>query len=248
LTPEEARTFIHDNCKDIEAEGFDYASGHGLFCLPEEMEVNMPKIYISPSSQSGNKGLPPYSNEAREMNQIADLLIPLLIKDGRYSVARNNPAMNVYQMAKDSNTFKADIHVAIHSNAGGGQGTEVFAYGPGTNSEKLAKCLYNQIAPLSPGADRGVKYNKGLVEVGDAVEATACLIELAFHDNAKDATWLAYNHEMIADRLYKGICDYFGYEYRATIVTPAVEAPVAPVVDNKAKAIALLEQAIALLK
>ena len=208
----------------------------------------MPKIYISPSSQSGNKGLPPFSNEAREMNQIADLLIPLLVKDGRYSVARNNPAMNVYQMAKDSNTFKADIHVAIHSNAGGGQGTEVFAYGPGTNSERLAKCLYNRIAPLSPGADRGVKYNKGLVEVGDAVEATACLIELAFHDNAKDAEWLAYNHEMIADRLYRGVCDYFGYNYKVLEVAPVVVAPAAPTGDKVAQAIALLEQAIALLK
>ena len=203
----------------------------------------MPKIYISPSSQSGNKGLPPFSNEAREMNQIADLLIPLLVKDGRYSGARNNPAMNVDQMAKDSNTFKADIHVAIHSNAGGGQGTEVWAYGPGTNSERLAKCLYNRIAPLSPGADRGVKYNKGLVEVGDAVNATSALIELAFHDNQADATWLAYNHEMIADRLYRGICDYYGYDYKAVIVAPVVEAPAAPTGDKVAQAIALMEQA-----
>lgn len=35
LKPEQARKFIHDNCIDIREEGFDYASGHGLFKLPE---------------------------------------------------------------------------------------------------------------------------------------------------------------------------------------------------------------------
>lgn len=195
----------------------------------------MKKVYISPSSQEQNKGLSPFTLEETEMNQIADILVPLLIKDGRYQVKRNTPSMDVYQMAAASNNFKADIHIPVHSNAGGAEGTEVFAYAPGTNSEKLAKALYNQIAPLSPGADRGVKYNPGLVEVGDRVNATAALIELGFHDNLRDATWLAYNHEMIAQRLYMGVCDYFGYDYRAlTVAPPITPAPVIvpPAVDK----------------
>jgi hypothetical protein len=159
------------------------------------------------------------------MNKIADQLISLLLKDGRFYVARNSPDMNVHQMANDSNAFKADIHLAIHSNAGGGVGTEVYAYGPNTNSERLAKCLYQQIAPLSPGSDRGVKYNKGLVEVGDMVNATSALVELAFHDNSTDAAWLANSAVVIAEGLYKGICDYFGYNYRALEVAPPVAPP-----------------------
>jgi len=188
----------------------------------------MKKIYISPSTQEANKGVSPFRNEEKEMNGIADLLIPLLLEDGRFLVARNSPDMDPYQCAKDSNQFGANIHLAIHSNAGGGEGTEVFAYGPNTNSERLAKALYDQIAPLSPGADRGVKYNKALIEVGDLVKATSALIELAFHDNKTDAVWLAYNHEMIADRLYKGVCDYFGYEYRHLVVEP-IKPPEKPV-------------------
>ena len=186
----------------------------------------MPKIYISTSTQERNVGVAPFSTEEAEMNKIADILMPLLIKDGRYEVRRNLPSMDPYQCAKDSNDFGADIHIAIHSNAGGGEGTEVFAYAPNTNSERLARMLYGQIAPLSPGKDRGVKYNKRLIEVGDTVDATACLIELAFHDNEIDATWLAYNHEVIARALYKGVCDYYGYDYRALVITPVVEVPV----------------------
>jgi|SRR5665648_9744 len=208
----------------------------------------MIRLYISPSSQEHNQGISPFSTEEAQMNEIVDLLIPLLYKDGRFLIKRNTPSMSVGQMAYDSNTFKADLHIAIHSNAGGGEGTEVYAYGPNTNSEKLAKALYAQIAPLSPGADRGVKFNSRLYEVGNNVNATSALIELAFHDNAIDAKWIAYNHEMIAQALYKAVCDYFSYEYRALTVAPVIVPSTPLKVDNTDKAIALLNQAIALLK
>ena len=193
----------------------------------------MQRVYISPSSQQNNLGVSPFGVEEVEMNKIADILVPLLIKDGRFVVKRNSPAMEVGQMATDSNNFRADIHVAIHSNAGGGQGTEVYAYAPNTNSERLAQSLYNQVAPLSPGVDRGVKFYKGLYEVGDSVKATAALIELGFHDNAQDALWLATNSQQIANALYKGICNYYGYDYRALTVAPVVAPPVTPAVVKK---------------
>jgi N-acetylmuramoyl-L-alanine amidase len=208
----------------------------------------MKKVYISPSTQEANKGVTPFGTEEVEMNLIADLLMPLLFNDSRFVTARNLPSMDIYQIAEASNRFGADIHIAIHSNAGGGEGTEVFAYAPGTNSEKLAKALYSYIAPLSPGNDRGVKYKPGLVEVGDSVNATACLIELAFHDNIKDATWMAYNREVIAQALYKGICDYFGYDYKALVVAPVVTLPTPPTVDKITQAIALFEEGLRILK
>ena len=189
----------------------------------------MQRIYISPSTQEHNTGVTPFTTEEAEMNKIADLLMPLLDRDGRYELKRNLPSMNPYQCAKDSNDFGADIHVAIHSNAGGGVGTEVFTYAPVTDSERLGKALYDQIAPFSPGADRGVKYNKRLIEVGDMVGATACLVEVGFHDNQADATWIVNNHLAIAQALYMGICDYFKYDYPALVTEPLVEAPVAPV-------------------
>lgn len=171
----------------------------------------MPKVYISPSTQEMNRGLLPFGTEEAEMNKIADVLMSLLIKDGRFVIKRNSINMDPYQCAEDSNNFGSDIHVAIHSNAGGGEGTEVFAYGAGSNSEKLAKAIYDRIAPLSPGSDRGVKYNPKLIEVGNNVNATSCLIELAFHDNSGDAKWMFGSRDVIAKALYDGVCDYFGY-------------------------------------
>ncbi len=178
----------------------------------------MPRIYISPSSQESNVGIGSYGTEEEEMNKIADALMPLLATDGRFEVRRNTPSMDVYEMAEDSNQFKADIHVAIHSNAGGGEGTEVYAFGPATNSEQLAQALYKQVATLSPGADRGVKYNPALLEVGKRVHATSALIEVGFHDNLLDSEWIVQSTLVIAAALYRGICDYYGYDYRALVV------------------------------
>ena len=189
----------------------------------------MQRIYISPSTQEHNAGVGPFTTEEVEMNKIADILIPLLLNDGRFVTARNTPDMDIYQMAEDSNNFKADIHVAIHSNAGGGVGTEVMTYGPNTNSERLGQALYNQIAPLSPGTDRGVKYNSKFIEVGNHVNATSAFIELAFHDNLTDATWIVTSHQSIANGLYKGICDFYGFDYRVAVVVLPVMPPVTPV-------------------
>ena len=195
----------------------------------------MPRIYLSPSTQEHNTGVGPYMTEMLEMNKIADLLMPLLDRDGRYEFKRNLPVMNVYQIAQDSNNFKADIHLAIHSNAGpisnmkGGEGTEVWAYGSGTNSERLSQCLYKHVAPLSPGKDRGVKFNPAFVEIGDRVNASSSLIEVGFHDNQADATWIVNNYRAIAEGLYRGICEYYGYDCPALVVEPPTEAPVAPV-------------------
>ena len=191
----------------------------------------MPRIYISPSTQERNIGKAPFTNGEVQMNKITDVLLALFVRDTRFTAKRNNPSMDdVYKIAEDSNSWLADIHIPIHSNAGGGVGTEVFAYGPNTNSERLCKALYNQIAPLSPGADRGVKYNPKLIEVGNNVNATSGYIELGFHDNQTEATWLATNSQQIASGLYKGICDFYGYDYRALVVVPPVVPPVTPAV------------------
>jgi len=206
----------------------------------------MPRVYISPSTQERNIGVGSFGSEESQMNKIADLLMPLLARDGRFTTLRNSPSMEVEQIAADSNKFKADIHIPIHSNAGGGEGTEVYAYAPGTNSERLARALYNQIAPLSPGKDRGVKFKKSLIEVGDDVNATSALIELDFHDNASGSAWIASNHKAIAEALYKGICDYYSYDYRALVIVPPVSRSGST--DKIAQAIALFEQGIKILR
>jgi N-acetylmuramoyl-L-alanine amidase len=175
------------------------------------------RVYISPSTQEKNTGPNGYIEE-NAMQEIGNLVVKRLKQLG-FVVFQNKPEMSIQQAVADSNSLAVDIHLAIHSNAGGAQGTEVFAYtlpDKETNSYRLAKCLYDEVAPLSPGKDRGIKDGKQLYEVRET-NATAALIEVEFHDNEEGAKWITLNYSTIAEALVKAVCKYFNVTYKPEV-------------------------------
>jgi len=173
-------------------------------------------IYLSPSLQEDNIGAGSYGNEEKRMNEIADVTQRVLKEHG-VAVYRNKPEWSLEQVVSDSNRAKPDLHFAIHSNAGGGRGGEVFAYAAGGNGEKAAKAIYSEIESLTPTADRGVKFNPSLYELRKTT-APAALVEIAFHDNTEDAAWIVGNIEAIGTALAKGVLKYFGIPYKTSKV------------------------------
>lgn len=171
-------------------------------------------IYLSPSLQKHNIGSGGYGSEEKRMNEIANVTQKVLKEHG-VVVYRNKPEWSLSQVVNDSNRVNPDLHFAIHSNAGGGRGAEVFAYATGGNGEKAAKAIYSEIEPLTPTSDRGVKFNPSLYELRNTI-APAALVEIAFHDNAEDAAWIINNKEAIGIALAKGVLKYFGIVYQAS--------------------------------
>lgn len=170
------------------------------------------KIYISPSTQEHNFGAGAYGTEEQRMNEVADILVPRLIAHG-FAVRRNNPAWTLQKVVADSNAWKPDAHVAIHSNAGGGRGAEVWVFKKGFKAEKLARCIYGYLESITPVTDRGVRENPSLYET-KYTTAPAVIVEVSFHDNADDARWIAANEGAIAEAVLHGICDYFNVVYK----------------------------------
>lgn len=174
-------------------------------------------IYLSPSTQEKNVGVGSYGTEEARMNQIADMTERILKQYG-ITVYRNKPEMSLTQVVADSNCKNTDIHFAIHSNAGGAgkaRGCEVYCHRFGGNGEKLARCVYSMLEPLTPSNDRGVKegyshfgQGKPLYELAKT-SAPAALVEVAFHDNSEDAEWITSNIESIGTALAKGVLKYF---------------------------------------
>lgn len=184
----------------------------------------MPKIYFSPSTQEHNVGVIPGYIEEIEMNQIADIAIPLLKFNG-FDVFRNDRTKDHIAAKNESNEIGVDVHFALHSNAGGGEGTVAFTSGT-ENGRRLAQCVYNEVAPLSPSKDRGVQIpTKRLTEVY-GTDAPATLLEVAFHDDKEDAQWIRENHQEIAEAICKGLCKYFGVTFQ--MPKPVVERTTAP--------------------
>ena len=197
-------------------------------------EIKMVKVYISPSSQEDNRGVGNYGTEEVRMNQIADVVERELRRVG-ITTLRNNPSMNITQMVTASNNFGADVHLAIHSNAGGGTGAEAYYYTGSASSQKLAQAVYNNLAPMTPTGDRGVKATTQLYEVW-ATNAVATLVEIAFHDNATDASFIINNIQAIGIAIAKGVCSYFGIAFGNSQPATATPSPtVAPSTSYKVK-------------
>ena len=79
----------------------------------------MPNVFLSPSTQEWNK-YATSGNEEQYMNMLADLMEPYMLASG-ITFTRNDPARNVNGAIEDSNSGWYDVHLALHSNAGGGQ-------------------------------------------------------------------------------------------------------------------------------
>ncbi len=167
----------------------------------------MKSIYLSPSTQQNNIGAGSYGTEEDRMNQLCDLVEQKL--RGKYILYRNRPEMTLQQAVADSNGKKPDIHLALHSNAGGGQGCECWICATGGQAEKLAKQLYQQVTAISPFVGRGVKTSTALYEV-NRTTAPAVILEVEFHDNEKGAAWITSNMEQIAQAIVRGIAAHFG--------------------------------------
>ncbi len=184
-------------------------------------------VYLSPSTQEHNIGYGNYGTEEERMNQVADVTEKILKAHG-ITVYRNKPEMTLAQVVADSNAKKPNIHFAIHSNASGNRksrGAEVFCHRFGGEGEKLARSIYSELTPLTPTGDRGVMegYNfygpgKPIYELAKT-KAPAALVEVAFHDNKEDATWITQSIESIGIALAKGVLNYFHIPYTASAKT-----------------------------
>ena len=182
----------------------------------------MPKVYVSPSVQEHNVGVGAYGTEEQRM-QVIGALVETSLRANGFDVRRNRPEMSLKDIVLDSNRYRPDAHVAIHSNAGGGEGTEAWHYPGSEQGRKLAQCVYDEVAPLSPGKDRGLKTSAVFAELRSTI-APAVILEVGFHDNPADAAWIMSKPRQIAKAITRGICRYFGKAFK----DPDAAAPTAP--------------------
>lgn len=181
------------------------------------------KVYLSPSVQHKNIGTGKYGSEAYRMNLLCDEIEPELLRHG-FHIKRNKPEMNLYEVVYDSNSWRPDIHIALHSNAGGGRGTETWHY-PSKKGKELAKCIHKQAIQVIPFPDRGLKETTSFLELHDTI-APACLIEVIFHDNEEEAKWLMNNTKTVAEAIAKGVCDYFNIQFQTGETKIKLDVPI----------------------
>ena len=174
----------------------------------------MPIIYLSPSTQEGNRYVTGTGTEEQWMNRLADAMIPYLNASGiRYT--RNTPQMTAGSSIRQANQGYYDFYLALHSNAagpgnyGGERGVIAFYYPGSTQGQRAAQIFANNLEDIYPEPSR--VYTRATTTLGEVRDSRfpAVLLEIAYHDNTSDARWIENNLPEIARNLVVSLTDYF---------------------------------------
>ena len=164
------------------------------------------KVYLNPSVQTKNLYVNNLGTEAEHMNDIVEYMVKELVTISYISLKYNLSYLSLAESIKDSNSYGSEIHLSLHSNAGGGQGSEI--YTPIGNSH-FGSYIYNEYtSKIGEFKKRGVKETNALYEIKNSKAENRALLELLFHDNVKEANYIVNNKQKIASILTQGIINY----------------------------------------
>jgi len=175
------------------------------------------KVFIDPGHGGDDSG-------AVGVNNLLEKDINLAVSKKVYDFLKNqgleiklsrtdDKTLELNERTVAANTWNADGFVSIHCNAFNKEacGIETYSYNIATNN--LAVNIHEEILKSKCYTkNRGVKTANFYVL--KYTNMRTCLIELAFIDNIDDAKILLENQDELAEAIAKGICKYFGIEYK----------------------------------
>ena len=143
--------------------------------------------------------------EAFHCIKIADYARAYLELNGYEVKVGSSATENTYKdRVKESNEWGADLHIPIHTNAGGGHGTLMLCY-PGSINNIYVNNIYNEVAQLTPTEDKGVQTTNNLYEI-NATKCVTAYLECEFHDNDDTEKWIDNNEKELGRAIAKGVC------------------------------------------
>ena len=171
------------------------------------------KVYLSPSSQTGNRYAYGNTTEAVQCGKIADSCRAALERSG--VLVKVGHMSSMQDKCRESDAFGADLHVPIHTNAFNGKvsGTRMFCFSQDGKGMNACKAIFARLAPITPGTSENIRVGASLYEVRVPSAPTA-YVECEFHDNTTAAKWIVEHTVGIGEAIARGICDYFGVTYK----------------------------------
>ena len=179
------------------------------------------KIFLSPSSQTGNVYSYGNTNEAEVCGKIAQACESALKRCG-FEV-KNEQFDTLANRVRHSNNWGTDLHVPIHTNAFNEKvtGTRILCYDLKGEGYQAGKAVFDALAPVTPGTSENIKTSTFYEIVYS--KAPCVYVEADFHDVPEVAKWIIENTVAIGEAICKGICNYFGVEHIEAKEEPAVD-------------------------
>lgn len=199
-----------DSCTFLSPIGTLFHGFEGNFPIHLEHQEKI-HIYLNPSVQTWNLYSNQLGTEAEHMRKIANYMYDELSQYDYIEIDGNldENGLSLSKSIQESNSKHRHIHFALHSNAGGGSGTEIYT----KNNDPFALEVYEEFVKEIPFAGRGVKNGQHLYEVNAIKADHVALLEVLFHDNVEEATYIVTHHEEIAMKLSHAILRYIHLYY-----------------------------------
>ena len=188
------------------------------------------KIYINPghggadSGAVGIGGRQEKDDALRYASVVADKL-----KAAGHTVELERNAdylINVKDIAKNSNLWGADLFIAFHRNAGGGDGAEcLIVTGASATSREMAQAIQGALVGVG-FRDRGVKVQDRNTYVLSHTTMPATTIECGFVDNAGDNALFDSKFNEIVQGIAAAILSIAGGVVPNTVTPPSPSANV----------------------
>ncbi len=207
-----------DGTVEAVSKGFTYIRArteNGVSALQPVYVMKPGLVFLSPSRQTGNIY---YKSGISECKQA-------FIMSGYCKERLEAVGLEVYECpikyvledrGKLAAKKKSKCYVAIHTNAGGNEsGTMVFFNRKSEKSMRLALCLYDTVAPVTPDKDSGIKNGVDYKECKYPYEegVPSVLLEVDFHDKKESAKWLLDNGELCGRVIADGIMRFMYEAY-----------------------------------
>lgn len=191
------------------------------------------RVYLSPSNQEHNVGVGNYGTEESRMHQLARCVTGKLLRyDGKFISRKSQPDWDMDKVCRDSNDWKSDVHICIHTNAGSSSADGTVAFYGSERGKKLTTCLYQYVRSESPGSDSGILPYPGLYEIRHT-DAPCAYLELFFHTNKVEVDDFLKSIDAYAESIVHGLCVYFAVPYK--YVTPLDRAKMRRLIDGAPK-------------
>lgn len=172
------------------------------------------KIYLSPSNQYSNTYATGKTNEMEQCDKIAKATQTALLRCG-FGAKLGKSGDSMQNRCVESDAYKADMHLAIHTNAFNGKltgGTRIFCLN--SNGKKACDCVLKYLGNISPGSPDSVRFEENLYEI-NVPRALSVYVECEFHDTKVGSDWIRNNTTNIAEAICKGICEYYKVSYKS---------------------------------